>query len=224
MKKGSDKMGENTLGPIIKEIRKEKNLTQTELGKLTGYSQNTVSNYENQKRALSEKGISKYAAALGTTPQELFMRSQPNNQPHISVSYYTYYDLSDNYPKDVDHLTQSNVRHIALSSDFLGKYAGDKNIFITRVNSETMNKIIPKKSLIAVKKIKNWHELANGDIIIFQNDNGFGIRNYYYDSKTQIISFRPNSFNNLIDELNYRIKQTQNIKILGKVLTYTVNL
>lgn len=62
----------NLLGPAIKSFRKEKGLTQSDLSKLTGFSQNTISNHENQNRAITEKDISTYATALGISPQELF--------------------------------------------------------------------------------------------------------------------------------------------------------
>ncbi|GAB6091751.1 helix-turn-helix domain-containing protein [Furfurilactobacillus curtus] len=63
---------ENILGPSIKRIRKEKHLTQKDLGKMTGFSQNTVSQHESGSRVIDEKAILKYSQALGVTPQELF--------------------------------------------------------------------------------------------------------------------------------------------------------
>lgn len=62
----------NILGTTIKRMRKERRLTQNELGKLTGFSQNTVSQHESGARVIDEKAISKYAKALNTTPQSLF--------------------------------------------------------------------------------------------------------------------------------------------------------
>jgi repressor LexA len=62
----------NLLGPAIKSFRKEKGMTQSDLSKLTGFSQNTISNHENQNRAITEKDIATYASALGVSPQQLF--------------------------------------------------------------------------------------------------------------------------------------------------------
>ncbi|MFA9413327.1 helix-turn-helix transcriptional regulator [Streptococcus sp. E29BA] len=67
----------NILGNSIKEIRKSKKMTQTELSKLTGFKQNTISNHENGKRQLDETDIRTYAAALGVEPQQLFNLSKP---------------------------------------------------------------------------------------------------------------------------------------------------
>ncbi|WP_303219878.1 helix-turn-helix transcriptional regulator, partial [Enterococcus asini] len=41
----------NVLGPAIKQLRIQKKLTQKDLSKLTGFSQNAISNHENQNRA-----------------------------------------------------------------------------------------------------------------------------------------------------------------------------
>lgn len=62
----------NVLGPAIKQLRIQKKLTQKDLSKLTGFSQNAISNHENQNRAISEIDIKKYSDALGVTPQALF--------------------------------------------------------------------------------------------------------------------------------------------------------
>ncbi|MER0122388.1 XRE family transcriptional regulator [Streptococcus sp. ZJ100] len=62
----------NILGDTIKTIRKSKKMTQTELAKLTGFKQNTISNHENGNRNLDEIDIRKYAEALGVSPQDLF--------------------------------------------------------------------------------------------------------------------------------------------------------
>lgn len=62
----------NILGPVIKELRKQKKMTQADLSRITGIAQNTISNHENQNRALDESSIIKYAKALGVTPQALY--------------------------------------------------------------------------------------------------------------------------------------------------------
>ncbi|WP_144771535.1 XRE family transcriptional regulator [Enterococcus casseliflavus] len=65
-------MKKNILGSVIKDARKKKKLTQEQLSKLTGYSQNTISNHENGNRSLDEDNIKTYATALGLTSDDLF--------------------------------------------------------------------------------------------------------------------------------------------------------
>ncbi|TPR12283.1 XRE family transcriptional regulator [Apilactobacillus timberlakei] len=68
------------LGPIIKDIRKEKHLTQNELSNLIGYKQNTISQHESQKRELNETDLAKYAKAFNVTPQYFYDRLSGNGE------------------------------------------------------------------------------------------------------------------------------------------------
>lgn len=62
----------NILGQSIKRMREEKGWSQSKLSELTNLSQNTISNHENQNRAITERDIVIYATALGVSPQKLF--------------------------------------------------------------------------------------------------------------------------------------------------------
>lgn len=51
----------------LKELRKEKNLTQSQFGELWGASQNTVSNWENGNREMSQDLLVRISAYFGVT-------------------------------------------------------------------------------------------------------------------------------------------------------------
>jgi|YelNats1bottle13_1022553.scaffolds.fasta_scaffold00817_4 putative transcriptional regulator len=57
---------------IIKNIRKEKRISQTQLAKLTGISRPYLSEIENGKVNPSAKVILKIAKALGTEVEKMF--------------------------------------------------------------------------------------------------------------------------------------------------------
>ena len=65
-------MAKNIIGSVIKDIRKNRKMTQKQLSELTGYSQNTISNHENGVRSLDENNIATYAKALNVTPDKFF--------------------------------------------------------------------------------------------------------------------------------------------------------
>ncbi len=75
------------------------------------------------------------------------------------ISNYNFFDagLSAGVLNDVDPFTANEVETIGLSDVIMGKYAGDKDIFITYINGESMNRIIPDGSLIAIKKIQRFY-------------------------------------------------------------------
>ncbi|EOS7805284.1 helix-turn-helix transcriptional regulator [Enterococcus hirae] len=80
----------NILGNVIRDIRKSKGLTQKDLSKLTGFSQNTISNHENMNRSLDEVDINIYAKALNVTPQYLFEHAtnikKPINKDELNIT------------------------------------------------------------------------------------------------------------------------------------------
>jgi transcriptional regulator with XRE-family HTH domain len=78
----------NVIGPAIKSLRKEKGMTQKELSEITGFSQNTISNHENQNRSITEKDISVYSKALGVSPQHLFDLIS-NEQSSMTTDFLT---------------------------------------------------------------------------------------------------------------------------------------
>ena len=78
----------NILGEAIKKLRLQNKLTQVELGKLTGFKQNTISQHEKGKREIDEEDILKYCKALGVSPQTLFdMSSKKRTSKELSIIY-----------------------------------------------------------------------------------------------------------------------------------------
>ena len=93
----------NILGNSIKELRKNKGLTQKDLANLTGFKQNTISNHENGKRQLDETDIHTYARALNVEPQLLFDLSKGYSTPTLSAITETASKLEE--PRQVKVLT-----------------------------------------------------------------------------------------------------------------------
>lgn len=108
---------ENILGPSIKRIRKEKHLTQKDLGKITGFSQNTVSQHESGSRVIDEKAILKYSQALGVTPQELFnsylVKESLEKDRFIKDPFQTNIDNTVDILKKLEEPRQQNVYNYA---------------------------------------------------------------------------------------------------------------
>ncbi|HJE15239.1 MAG TPA: XRE family transcriptional regulator [Lapidilactobacillus dextrinicus] len=113
-------MNNNILGPSIKQLRLSKKMTQTELSRLTGFSQNTISNHENGNRNLDETQIAKYAEALGTTPQglyDVYLANQSKNDKNSSETIFTIYQKLNKsrqqkvYDFASDQLAEQNNSH-----------------------------------------------------------------------------------------------------------------
>lgn len=78
----------NILGESIKKLRLNREMTQSELGKLTGFKQNTISQHEKGKRDIDEEDILKYCRAFGISPQVLFdMSNNKRTSKELSIIY-----------------------------------------------------------------------------------------------------------------------------------------
>lgn len=120
----------NILGSVIKNIRKSKGLTQSELSNLTGFSQNTISNHENMKRSLDELDINIYAKALNVTPQYLFEQANGKNQ----VSYR---DLEDNNKAELLSIySKLNTANQKATYNFAKKKLDEQNKIVSLNSSD----------------------------------------------------------------------------------------
>lgn len=89
-----------------------------------------------------------------------------------------------------------------------------------RVNGDSMNKIIPHKSLIGVKPIK-IKGLRNEDIVVYSDGFDYSVKRFYQDGNRLI--FRPESSDNLFTDKITTV-ENEDLRIHGKVVTYIVNL
>ena len=120
----------------------------------------------------------------------------------------------------MDPVIKDDVETISIPDEVMGKWANDKDIFIIKVNGESMNNIIPHGSLIAVKPVE-LQNLKNGDIVVYSDGNDYAVKRYYRDDVR--IIFRPDSkdpsFYDYITDIS-----NENLIIHGKVVLYTVEL
>jgi len=212
---------------IIDTARENKKMSVSELARQTGMAKSAVSRYLNKTREFPLNRANDFAKALGMTPEFLLgvgIKEQPAKPSHQST--YNYFDagLSAGALMGVDPFTDQDVETITLSDVIMGKYAGDKDIFISYINGESMNRIIPDGSLIAIKKYDDVSELCNGDIIVFQDQGEMAVKRFYNDRRNGIITFNPDSTNDKFTPINYLYANLDNIRIIGKVIVYTVTV
>lgn len=179
--------------------------------------------------------IIKICKGLEINPEQLlpdFDFNKNNNIEKIDniIDYptntYNYFDagVSAGVLQAVDPFTTNEVKKITLSQNIMGKYAGDKDIFLTRVNGESMNRVIPNNSLIAIKEVDSIKSLKNGDIIMFQDGSEMSIKRFYNNEKNEIISFLPDSSEKCFEPMMYKYEDIDELKIVGKVVVYTVEV
>ncbi|RWR06705.1 XRE family transcriptional regulator [Siminovitchia fortis] len=214
------------VGKKIRQYRKMKGLTQKQLGEKVGVKHNTISSYENGTNEPEQNIMYSIANVLDVSINDFFpdteeKRVVKESGPAYSIGskLYPYFpaNISAGLPISVEGITSSES--INLPDNIMGKWAGS-NVFITKVNGESMNRVIPHGSLIAVKYIEAA-ELKNGDIVVYSDNHEYSVKRFYrHDDK---IIFRPDStdlgFTDYVTSI-----ENPNLQIHGKVVLYIVEL
>ena len=209
----------------LKYLRERNNMEQMDLAEELGRkSASSISEWEKGKYTPKMKVLSQIAKIFNVNIDDLMERdlSKPNTQSQkaFTTSRYPHFDtpISAGLPDHVDAVTDADT--IELPDSAMGKHAGQRDIFITRVNGESMNRIIPDCSLIAVKPM-DLHQIKQGDIVVYSDNGDYSVKRFY-KSDDQLI-FRPDSnddsFFDYITSTN-----NSNLVIHGKVVVYIVEL
>lgn len=210
-----------SVGERIRERRKELKLSVDEVAKRLGKNRATVYRYEGDEiEDMSINLIAEIAKVLQTDPGYL-MGWKKSKENLSSKNSYTYFptSISAGTPLEVSGLTQYDIEEISLPDAVMGKWAGSKDIFFTKINGDSMNKVMTDGSLIAAKKV-TIEELSNNDIVIFSDDYDFSVKRYFrFEDR---IIFRPDSTDQSFTDHEVTIHEASNLTIHGKVVLYVV--
>ena len=214
------------VGQQIRNHRRANKMTQKELGIKIGVKHNTISSYENGTNEAEQNTLFSIANTLNISINDLFppveyLDETGNDfvKERKEIDYtYIPTTVSAGQPVNVDGITQCDK--ISISNTVMGKWSNEKDIFIMRVNGESMNRIIPNASLIAVKPIE-LNKLRDGDIVVYSDDYDYAVKRYYRDGDR--IIFRPDSNDQSFYDY-ITSTSNSNLKIHGKVVLYIVEL
>lgn len=207
------------LGENIRKLRQARGLTQQQLADIMGASNyTTISKWESGANSPRGGDLVKLSELFNVSVDELL---GINDNITLKSDYkYIPTAISAGIQLDVEAITECET--ITIPDVIMGKYARDENIFITRVNGDSMNKVIPHNSLIAVRPV-SLESLKNGDIVVYSCDGEYALKRFY--KKGNKLIFRPDStdvsFTDLVIDLE---NNESDIRIHGKVVLYIVEL
>ena len=207
----------------LKYLREMNHMEQLDLAKELGRkSASSISEWEKGKYTPKLGVLNQIAKLFKVSIDDLMEKdlSNPTEKFSVTVSSYNHFDtpISAGLPDRVEAVT--DVDKIEIPDSIMGKHAGQKDIFITRVNGESMNRIIPDCSLIAVKPI-DIHQIKQGDIVVYSDNGDYSVKRFY-KNEDQLI-FRPDSNDDSFFDYITSTENT-NLKIHGKVVVYIVEL
>lgn len=200
-------MSKNVIGKRIKELRKQKKLTQNDLSKLTGYKQNTISSHENGTRGIDEIDIMNYCEALGVTPTDLF---QKEPQPQLETLPVKKIPVVSQISAGLPIYSEENLidyTYIATKN-----LSADKELFGLKVSGDSMDKEFKDGEVVIVEKDS---VVENGQIGVVQI-NGYNatVKRVRYNDDQLILL--PESNNN--EHLPQVYNDTDDVKIIGRVV------
>lgn len=216
------------IGERIKQARLNIGFSQEELAFKVGFaSRSSVSKIEKGERDIPRLKLIEIARALNVSIGQLLDTSEviPITNIDSHMHYFLNASISAGYPLTVDSVGKLPV--VSIPDIFLGKYAKNKHILIMRVNGDSMNKIIPNGSYIAVKTNIDVLSVSNGDIVVANiegADNGYTIKHIYKDDTNSRIVLRPDSTNPIYTDIIISSTEFQRLYIVGKVVAYNVLL
>lgn len=212
---------------LLEAIEKS-GLKQADIVDRTGISKGALSSYLSGKYKPKQDNTYRLAKALNVDEGWLMGYDVPM-RPNSTKSNYAIEAKTPQYPFIPDAVAagipctiegREDLPTIGISDAIMGKYAGNKHIIVMRVNGESMNKVIPNGSFVAVKTDVTVENLKDGDLVVFGKTHEYSLK-HFYNAGDEII-FKPNSTNPIFRDHVFNKDET--IKIVGKVIMYMVSL
>lgn len=210
-----------------------------DLARRTGIPRATISAYLHDKWNAKQDKLYMIGKAMNVNPAWLMGFGDDDQYKWVvdeviptmnMISHdYPYLDepISAGTPETFERV--SNLPTISIADCYVGKYAGDRNVVIMKVNGESMNKIIPNGSFIAVKRNIDYGCVSNGDIIVAYfldgvDRGGYTIKKIYKDDKNDRVILRPDSTDPEFVDIIVDKEKGDALSIIGKVIAYNVIL
>lgn len=212
-------------GDTIKKLRKERHMTQLDLAHKLDVAPTTVSSWE-RGAAYPLMTTAKAIAGIFGVPVST-IAGEASAAPISTASHsYPYIpaDIAAGTPTTVDAIMPDDVETIDIPDAVMGNYAGDKDVVLMHINGESMNRVMPDGSLIAVQKIDSANSMRDDDIVVFACDGEYSVKRFYNDRNARTYVFNPDSDARGYHPISYRYEDADTLTIVGKVITYVVNL
>lgn len=214
----------NDFGKRIRLLAQKLGKEEQQLAKDLNLTKSQLSHYVNGNRKVPSELLQRIVDMYGINPVFLFKENTPlyiREVSGVTEDDYNYYptSISAGLPSVAEPVTNYDAKKITIPSNLLGKWAGNSDLFVIKINGDSMNKIMPDGSLIAVKPT-SLLDLKNGDIVVFSENHEYSVKRYFKHGDN--IVFKPESYDREFYDQTYTIND--DITIHGKVVLYIVEL
>lgn len=215
-------MNKDIFSDRLRYAMKLRNATVTSLSKSTGINKGNISSYLSCRYTPKQDKINIISQSLNVSYEWLCGISDDIDpkKEFDNMNACSYFDasISAGYTLPVDSL--SSKQTIYLPDFMLGKYAGREDIIILRVNGDSMDRVLPDGSFIAVSTDISISSISSGDIVVFRDNYEYSVKEFINDKKNRKYIFRPNSYNEFFNDIVYDYRSCENLEIIGRVVMY----
>ncbi|MCC2249115.1 XRE family transcriptional regulator [Virgibacillus sp. AGTR] len=208
------------IAQYIKKLRKIKGLSAVELANRVGVTKGTISRYENGTRKIPMDDIPKFASVLDVSPVDIMIESEDEATINYIEFPFIPATVSAGLPLEIKSLDENDLEYLSIPDNIMGKWAVHSDIFLMRVNGDSMNRVITHGSLIAIKPV-SFSGLKDGDIVVYSDGGDYAVKRYY--RRGDEILFKPDSTDVMFGEYRTNIDNAD-LMIHGKVVVYIVEL
>lgn len=215
----------------LMRLLNENNMTRTDLAKILNVSESTVGKWILKKSVPRMGVIEDIADYFNVNKSDILEYKYPlPTTDYKSVvaedSYkYKYFPVSVSAGALENIESQMDYTPVVLPDEILGKYAGNKNIIILKVNGESMNNIIPDGSYIVVDTSKKHAiDIKNRDIVVIAENGSYTVKRYINDKINKRFIFKSDSSDDTYLPIEISYSKASEIELIGRVIKYIVNL
>mgnify|MGYP003300950526 CR=1 FL=1 len=199
----------------LKILREEKGLNKTELANILKVKPQSIGQYERGERDLSTEKLIQFAEFFGVTTDYILGISNNKISPSADLNNLLHLPVIGKVPAGTPVLASENIiKYLPISPDMFS-ITNEEDLFILKVDGESMNNIVQNGSYVLVRK---QDYAQNGDLIIaiVNNDDEATLKRYkIIDS--QFVMLEPDSSNPKFEPIVINIK-SQNFRIIGKII------
>ena len=199
------------IGDKIRMLRKQKGLTQTELGEKLGVKTNAVSKWEcGRVEDIPMSKVKAMSVLFDVTPSFLIDDEQlPSNATPLDVHSFHRIPILGRIAAGLPLYAEQNIEGYTLTD-----LNGGAEYFALRVKGDSMNAARIQEGDVLI--VRRQEEVENGEVaIVMVGDDDATVKRFYSTGNT--VTLMPQSTNPKHQAQMYDLRKTK-IKVLGKVV------
>lgn len=215
---------ENHFKQNLRIHMKKMGLSQTDLAKQLDVSNASVSQWLAGIKFPRPQRLEQIAKLFNRTVSDL-MRPASTHSPNNVVSSSNYHYIPEGVSAGSFTTMEAldDIPSITIPDELMGHWAG-KDVWIMHVNGDSMNRVIPHGSTIAIRRHLTWDDISDGDIIVAKLDGDYTMKHFYKIPEEHLVILRPNSHSPKFSDIRLTYEEAEGLELFGRVVMYYVSI